>query len=79
MSVLIPPVPYLLSHPHAMIASGTWKAKKHKEMAAHAREQWAALRSKIGKQLWIRHVKEHSGHHWNNKADRLAERWQAGA
>ena len=57
----------------AMIASGTWKAKKHKEMAAHAREQWGALRNKIGKRLWMRHVKGHSGHRWNNRADRLAD------
>ena len=57
----------------AMIASGSWKAKKHKEMAANAREQWGALRKKIGKRLWIRHVKGHSGHRWNHRADRLAD------
>ena len=62
----------------AMIASGTWKAKKHKEMAANAREQWGALRRKIGKRLWMRHVKGHSRHRWNDRADRLADDGRAG-
>ena len=34
----------------AMIASGTWKAKKHKAMAAEARAAWKALKRKIGGQ-----------------------------
>ena len=39
-----------------MIASGTWKAKKHKAMAAEARAAWKALKRQVGEQLWLRHV-----------------------
>ena len=31
----------------AMIASGTWKAKKHKAMAAEARAAWQTLKRQI--------------------------------
>ena len=40
-----------------MIASGTWRAKKHKAMAAEARAARKALKRQIGGQLWLRHVK----------------------
>jgi ribonuclease HI len=57
----------------AMVASGTWRAKKHKEMAAEAQRAWAALMKKTQGKLWLKHVKGHSGHQWNNRADRLAD------
>ena len=58
----------------AFIASGTWKAKKHREMAREARDAWLALKQTIGKRLWLRHAKGHSGHHYNDIADALATR-----
>jgi hypothetical protein len=44
----------------AMVATGTWKAKKHKDMAAAAKRAWATLRKmKPGDQVWLRHTKPH--------------------
>ena len=62
----------------AMVASGSWKAKAHKALAAEARAAWAALRDKTKNNLWLRHVRGHSGHKWNNIADALANRGQKG-
>ena len=62
----------------AHIATGLWKAKKHKPMAAAARRAWAQLkRSKEG-QAWMAHVKGHSGNQWNERADRLADQGRRG-
>ena len=63
----------------AMIASGTWRAKKHKAMAEEARGAWIALKKVIGERLWMRHVKGHSGHPYNHIADRLADAGKQGA
>jgi ribonuclease HI len=62
----------------AMIASGSWKAKAHKALAAEARAAWDALREKTRNQLWLRHVRGHSKHQWNDIADALAARGQKG-
>lgn len=40
----------------ARIASGVWKAKKHKEMAAAARRAWAKLQKASKERVWLRHV-----------------------
>ena len=61
----------------AHVASGIWKPKKHKAMAAQAVKEWAARRRR-GDGLWLKHVKGHSGHRWNNRADRLADAGRAG-
>ena len=37
----------------AMIASGTWKPKKHKDMAAEARRAWAGLKRSHPRTLWL--------------------------
>lgn len=63
----------------AMIATGVWRAKKHKEMAAAARQAWATLMKRTRGRLWLKHVKGHSGHTWNDVADRLAEQGRRGA
>ena len=62
----------------AMIASGTWKAKKHKALAGEARAAWADLRKHTDNKLWIRHVRGHSRHQWNNRADHLANQGRLG-
>ena len=49
--------------------------KKNKPLATIAREEWkltAAAKKAAGKGMWIRHVKGHSEHEWNNVADKLA-------
>ena len=38
-----------------MIASGAWKAKKHRAAAADARAAWVAARKASGARLWIKH------------------------
>ena len=62
----------------AMIASGSWKAKAHKALAVEAHVAWAKLRDKTSNRLWLRHVRGHSRHQWNHKADRLANHGQQG-
>ena len=62
----------------AHIASGAWRAKRHKALAQEARELWTAIRKKTRGQLWMRHVKGHSGHVWNDRADSLAEGGKGG-
>ena len=62
----------------AMIATGVWKAKKHKALAEEARSAWRSLHAKLRGRLWTKHVKGHSGDNWNNRADRLANEGRAG-
>ena len=41
----------------AMIATGTWKAKKHKGVAEAAQRAWARLlKTKPEDQVWLRHA-----------------------
>ena len=62
----------------AHIATGIWKAKKHKPMAQAARQAWARLkRSKEGR-AWMKHVRGHTGNQWNERADRLAGQGRGG-
>ena len=53
------------------IATGAWKAKKHKKVAAEARTAWKELRKSNGGQVWMQHDKSH-------KAKSLAERGKTG-
>ena len=40
----------------ARIATGTWKAKKHKAFAEEARRAWAHLKRERGGRVWMQHV-----------------------
>ena len=40
----------------ARIATGAWKAKKHKAFAAEARRAWAQLKRVKGGRVWMQHV-----------------------
>ena len=55
----------------ARIATGAWKAKKHKKVAAEARTAWKELKKSNGGQVWMQHDKTH-------KAKSLAERGKTG-
>ena len=57
----------------AMIASGTWKPKCHRALAAEAREAWDDLYKITSARLWMRHVRGHSKHEWNDRVDKLAK------
>lgn len=58
------------------IASGTWRAKANKLLAARSQKLWqevATLNEVKGE-----HIRAHRGHRWNERADHLAFRTQAG-
>ena len=40
----------------AMIATGVWKAKKHKDAAPLAQRAWKRLKARKGERLWIQHA-----------------------
>jgi len=53
-------------------ATGTWKAKANRELVAHVQSLWNEV-SQLRELTW-EHVKAHSGHRWNERADHLAIR-----
>ena len=60
----------------AAIATGTWKAKKHKAMAAAAHSAWKRLRRQRHGEVWILH--EPATVWWARRARGLAEAGKAG-
>ena len=70
--------PVLLRHDSkyaALVSSGVWKgkSKKNKALVGVAQEEWRLTYAAKKGKLWIRHVKGHSGHEWNDMADQLAD------
>ncbi len=57
-------------------ATGAWKAKANKRLVSHIRSLWDEV-SLLRKISW-EHVKAHSGHRWNERADHLAIRAATG-
>ena len=55
------------------MAAGKWRARKNKALVAHVRELWNRAHVHLGGDLWASHVRGHSGHKWNTRADELAE------
>ena len=53
-------------------ATGNWKAKANRELVAHVQALWDEV-SQLRDLSWD-HVKAHSGHRWNERADHLAIR-----
>ena len=53
-------------------ATGKWKAKANRELVAHVQKLWKEV-CELRKLSW-EHVKAHSGHRWNERADHLAIR-----
>ena len=62
----------------ALVTTGVYKAKKNKKLVATAQAEWKRTRAAKQGTLWMRHVKGHSGHKWNDEADRLASRGRGG-
>ena len=60
----------------AMIASGAWRAKKHKGVAAEAVKAWARLRQARGDKLCMQHAP--AGMRGSIVASRLAEAGKGG-
>ena len=62
----------------ALITTGVYKAKKNKALIGTAQKEWKiTYKAKPGR-LWMRHVKGHSDHEWNEVADGLANRGRSG-
>ena len=53
-------------------ANGAWKAKANRELVGHVQSLWNEV-SELRELSW-EHVKAHSGHRWNERADHLAIR-----
>ena len=53
-------------------ATGAWKAKANRELVAHLQSLWNEVKEL--RELSWEHVKAHSGHRWNERADHLAIR-----
>jgi ribonuclease HI len=53
-------------------AVGAWKAKANRELVGHVQSLWNEV-SELRELSW-EHVRAHSGHRWNERADHLAIR-----
>ena len=56
------------------ITDGSWSAKANKKLAHLSQELWKEVAQVVD--LHNAHVKAHSGHRWNERADHLAYRGQ---
>ena len=56
----------------ALITTGVYKAKKNKRLVRAAQSEWKRTVAFKRGRLWMRHVKGHSNHRWNDLADKLA-------
>ena len=63
----------------ALITTGVYKAKKNKRLVRIAQNEWKQTRLSKRGTLWMRHVKGHSNHMWNDRADALANAGCGGA
>ena len=54
------------------IATGAWRAKANRELAARVQSVWKEVASQ--RDLTWDHVRAHRGHRWNERADHLAFR-----
>ena len=54
------------------IVEGNWKAKSNKKIAKLSQQLWREVKT-IQKLSW-KHIRAHTGHRWNERADHLAIR-----
>ena len=57
------------------ITDGSWKAKENKLLANNAQEIWKETEKLVD--IKLAHIKAHTGHRWNERADHLAFRVQS--
>ena len=57
------------------ITNGSWKAKENKVLANKAQEIWKEANKLVD--IKLAHIKAHTGHRWNERADHLAFRVQS--
>ena len=57
------------------ITDGSWKAKENKLLAKKAQEIWKESEQLV--EIKLAHIKAHTGHRWNERADHLAFRAQS--
>ena len=62
----------------ALITVGVYKAKKNKALVATAQKEWRLTYAAKQGNMWMRHVKGHSNHEWNEVADELAKKGCSG-
>ena len=62
----------------ALTSSGVWRAKSNKALVETVRAAWKRARMLKRGTLWMRHVKGHSDHQWNDVADALADQGRRG-
>ena len=62
----------------ALVTVGVYKAKKNKLLVRTAQAEWKQTVISKGGRLWLRHVKGHSNHKWNDLADALADAGRKG-
>ena len=60
----------------ANVATGLWKPRKHRPMAAAAQRAFNALRKQTGGAVWLQHAP--IAHPWASAAQGLAARGKAG-
>ena len=60
----------------AAVATGLWKPRKHKEMAAEAKRAWEQLRKQRNGEVYIQHAP--AAQQWATRAADLAARGKAG-
>ena len=54
------------------IATGAWRAKANRELAARVQSVWIEVAKQ--RELTWDHIRAHRGHRWNERADHLAKR-----
>ena len=62
-----------------MMAAGKWRPRANKALVLHVRRLWDRAHEHLGGALWVAHVRAHSGHKWNDRADELAKHGKGGA
>ena len=56
----------------AAVMTRKWRAKSNKALAANVQDAWRRAYEHAGGRIWLKHVKGHSKHKWNDRADQLA-------
>ena len=61
------------------MAAGKWRPRHNKQLVRHVKGLWDRAHSWLRGKLWASHVRGHSQHKWNDRADELADMGKGGA